>query len=101
MSEIRRGYTSNRWGQVHYREAGSGPPLVLLHLTSAWSDMYTELIPYLATSRRVIAPDTPGYGLSDPPPEAPGPSGYAAALAETFDALGIDRAAVFGHHTGA
>lgn len=101
MAGIWRGYTKNGWGQVHFREAGAGPALVMLHLTSAWSDMYTEMIPHLAQSRRVIALDTPGYGLSDPPPQAPGPDGYAAALAETLDALGVEQAAVFGHHTGA
>jgi len=89
--------------QVHYRRAGSGPPVVLLHaspLSSAW---HAELALALAAAGFcAIALDTPGYGLSDPLPIAePSIADYASALAETLAALGIRRCGVYGFHTGA
>jgi pimeloyl-ACP methyl ester carboxylesterase len=49
-----------------------------------------------------IAPDTPGFGLSDPlgVPQAE-MADFADAVVEFMDALGIARAAVYGFHTGA
>jgi pimeloyl-ACP methyl ester carboxylesterase len=54
---------------VFYREAGSkaAPVVVLLHGFPTSSRMYRELIPALAPSYRVIAPDYPGFGHSDVP----------------------------------
>ncbi len=67
--------------QVAYREAGNpgSPKLVLLHGFPASSHQYRELIPALADSFHVIAPDYPGFGLS----EMPDP----ATFAYTFDKL--------------
>jgi pimeloyl-ACP methyl ester carboxylesterase len=96
-----RGYADTSLGQVHYLEQGSGEPLVLLHQTADSARMYTEVFPCLAERFRVIAPDTPGFGDSDKPSEPPGIEGYARALAEFLDSLGIARANLLGHHTGA
>jgi pimeloyl-ACP methyl ester carboxylesterase len=54
---------------VFYREAGakSAPVLLLLHGFPTSSSMFRNLIPRLATSFRVIAPDYPGYGFSGMP----------------------------------
>lgn len=54
---------------MFYREAGprSAPVVLLLHGTPASSHMYRNLIPALADSYRVIAPDYPGFGYSDVP----------------------------------
>src|SRR5579864_2540675 len=85
--------------QVHYRCAGSGAPLVLLHATP---DSSAALDLSLWTERAVFAPDLPGYGESDPL-EATHPSvaDYAHALAETFDALGLEHAEIAGWGSGA
>jgi pimeloyl-ACP methyl ester carboxylesterase len=49
-----------------------------------------------------IAPDTPGYGNSDPFGVAHAEmADIAQAVVEFFDAVGIDKAAVYGFHTGA
>lgn len=49
-----------------------------------------------------IAMDTPGFGQSDPPPRpAPGLGWYATRVRDLLDALGIQRAHLAGHHTGA
>src|SRR6516162_2470592 len=54
---------------IAYREAGSPqkPKLVLLHGFPASSHQYRNLIPALADSFHVIAPDYPGFGNSDMP----------------------------------
>jgi pimeloyl-ACP methyl ester carboxylesterase len=96
-----RGYADTSLGQVHYLEAGSGTPLVLLHQTADSSRMYTEVFPCFAERFRVLAPDTPGFGDSDKPSEPPGIEGYARALAEFLDRIGVERAHLLGHHTGA
>ncbi|MBV8865266.1 MAG: alpha/beta hydrolase [Acidobacteriaceae bacterium] len=54
---------------VFYREAGSpeAPVVLLLHGFPTSSNMFRNLIPRLAGSFRVIAPDYPGYGQSSMP----------------------------------
>jgi pimeloyl-ACP methyl ester carboxylesterase len=54
---------------IFYREAGqkTAPVLLLLHGFPTSSSMFRNLIPRLATSFRVIAPDYPGYGFSGMP----------------------------------
>lgn len=98
-----RGYIDSDWGQVHYRSAGSdGPVVVFFHESPLSSVAYEVALPYLGRSLRALALDTPGYGLSDPPPsegfEIPD---YAGALLRAIDGLGIESFAVAGVHTGA
>lgn len=88
--------------QIHYRLAGSGPPLVLVHQSPRSSAEYLPLIEDWSSHFTVIAPDTPGNGLSDPLPlEDPTIPDYAEALAAFLDAIGVSRAAFYGFHTGA
>ena len=55
--------------KVFYREAGAAdsPALLLLHGFPTSSHMFRDLIPLLADRFRTIAPDLPGFGLSDMP----------------------------------
>lgn len=74
MTGIRRGYADSRFGQLHYRIATSaagstGIPLLCLHQTPANGGEWLPVMEPLAQGRTVIAMDTPGYGMSDPPPE--------------------------------
>jgi pimeloyl-ACP methyl ester carboxylesterase len=50
--------------QVHYFEAGSGRPLVLLHMFGWSGKAWEPFLPALAKSRRVIVLDLPGHGGS-------------------------------------
>lgn len=54
---------------IFYREAGpkDAPTILLLHGFPTSSNMFRGLIPRLATSFHVIAPDYPGFGLSSMP----------------------------------
>lgn len=47
---------------MHYEEAGSGPPLVLLHGLGGSTRDWEHQIPYFARRYHVIAPDLRGFG---------------------------------------
>ena len=55
--------------KVFYREAGapSLPKLLLLHGFPSASHMFRDLIPLLADRFHIVAPDLPGFGMSDMP----------------------------------
>src|SRR6516225_5363963 len=55
--------------KIFYREAGpvTAPTILLLHGFPTSSHMFRNLIPALANSYHVIAPDLPGFGFSDAP----------------------------------
>ncbi|MGN9843225.1 alpha/beta fold hydrolase [Nonomuraea sp. H19] len=96
---LRFGYADTSFGQVHYAECGSGPPVVLLHQTPRSWDEYRELLPLLGRTHRAIAMDTIGFGASAPLAEHSIET-YAAAVVEFLDALGLEQVALAGHHTG-
>lgn len=100
---IRRLYVDGRWGQVHVRRArGGDAPLVLLHQSPLCGDQFAPAMGLLAEQGfDVIAPDMPGYGLSDPPPVPASIADHASALAQVLEGLGLHGAALLGHHTGA
>jgi pimeloyl-ACP methyl ester carboxylesterase len=58
-----------RGNKVFYREAGpkTGAHILLLHGFPTSSHMFRNLMPLLANSYHVIAPDLPGFGFSDAP----------------------------------
>jgi pimeloyl-ACP methyl ester carboxylesterase len=97
---MRKGYADIPGGQVHYREEGRGEPLLLLHQTPSWSDEYALVIPLLARNYRVIALDTPGFGMSSPTPRPYEIPDYARAVKAFMGALKISKATLVGHHTG-
>jgi pimeloyl-ACP methyl ester carboxylesterase len=88
--------------RVFVRASGTGPALLLLHQSPQNSRALIPWIERLAERYAVFAPDTPGFGLSDPLPLAqPAIPDYAAALDRLLEKLGIARAMVYGVHTGA
>jgi pimeloyl-ACP methyl ester carboxylesterase len=98
---ITRGFISLDWGQVHYRMAGHGIPLLLLHKTDFSSRSYSKVLPLLADGFRVIAPDLPGNGESDDPPRQWELERYAIELLKFLDKIGIDRFHIAGASSGA
>ena len=54
---------------IFYREAGAeeAPTILLLHGFPTSSNMFRNLIPRLASSFHVVAPDYPGFGQSSMP----------------------------------
>jgi pimeloyl-ACP methyl ester carboxylesterase len=92
--------------KIFYREAGSktAPTILLLHGFPTSSHMFRDLIPALADSYHLVAPDLPGFGFSD----APGREKFRytfdhlAKVIEGFtQAIGLDRFAIFVFDYGA
>ena len=87
---------------VHYRVAGSGPALFLLHPSPLSSAFMEPLMRRLAGRVTAIAPDTPGFGDSSPiAGEVRDLGPYVQAMMGLRAALGLDKAAVYGSATGA
>ena len=99
---IRKHFVSVSGRRVHYLRHGVGPVLVLLHASACSAKVMRDHIACFGQKFTVIAPDTPGFGLSDLlPMESVTTEDLADALAETLDALGIQQVSVYGRHTGA
>jgi pimeloyl-ACP methyl ester carboxylesterase len=86
--------------KVAYREAGdpSKPTILLLHGFPTSSHMFRNLIPKLAETYHVIAPDFPGYGASDMPDAANYEysfSNTAAIITQLLDQKQVDDYAVY------
>ena len=86
--------------RVNVLEVGEGEPLVFVHGHSGNWTNWLENIPRLARSRRVIAPDLPGFGFSEMPEWRISIENYARFLGRLFDALGVESAPVVGNSMG-
>ena len=101
---VSRRFVDGRFGQIHYRIAQPNRPrrvpLMCFHLSPSSGRMYGRLLAAMARDRIAIAPDTPGFGESDTPPEPPEIADYAAAMGEVLDELEIGPVDLLGFHTG-
>ncbi|MFV3076485.1 alpha/beta fold hydrolase [Niveispirillum fermenti] len=105
MVMVRRAYVDGRFGQMHLRiarEGGGGrPPLLCIHMSPMSGRVFEDFLGEMGADRTAIAFDTPGFGLSDPPPSPPSIADYAGALLDGLSALGIEGPVdVMGYHTG-
>ncbi len=102
--KVGREYVSGRWGQIHVHVARpknpSARPLVCFHLSPGSGRMYAPFLAEMAKDREAFAPDTAGYGYSDPPPDLVDLGDYAAAHGDVIDALGLGEVDLLGAHTG-
>jgi pimeloyl-ACP methyl ester carboxylesterase len=101
---IVKDYVTISTGQVHRRSTPvvpGAPPLYAFHATAYSGRTFEPLMRALAGRRRVVAPDTPGYGASDRPDGMWDIPRYAAALAEAIERAEQGPVDVFGYHTGA
>ncbi len=86
---------------VTYEDHGAGRPLVLLHAFPLARLMWRPQIEALSKGFRVIAPDLPGFGGTDPFAGPPSIDGMADAVAEFLDALSVtERVALAGLSMG-
>jgi 3-oxoadipate enol-lactonase len=90
--------------RIHYRDAGDGPPIVILH--GGWGyDAYPfdRQIAALASRHRIVIPDRTGYGRSEPI-DMLAIDFHQSAAEETLaviEALQLDRPILWGHSDGA
>jgi pimeloyl-ACP methyl ester carboxylesterase len=102
MKALQRGFIAVGQRRVHYRRAGHGPPVVLLHGSPGDSEMLGAEMAALAETHCCIALDTAGFGFSDAlPGEVLSVPDLAGATAAAMAALGLPPCPVYGTHTGA
>src|SRR5215470_14481648 len=88
---------------VFYREAGpaGAPGLLLLHGFPTSSHMFRDLIPRLADSLHIVAPDLPGFGLTEMPGRGLTFDRIADTIDRFTDVIGFSRYALYVFDYGA
>jgi pimeloyl-ACP methyl ester carboxylesterase len=85
---------------IRYLSAGEGPPLVLLHGAGDNTLDWQWVMPALAATHRVYAPDLPGSPDSARPAADYSPAFFERFVAAFVDALNIGRAMFVGNSLG-
>lgn len=86
---------------IHFRYAGSGPPVLLVHGNPEHSLTWQFIGPILAQNYTVIAPDNRGAGDSSIPLDGNySATASAADLKGVLDFLNVSSAYVFAHDKG-
>lgn len=87
--------------RMHYRQQGTGEPVVFIHGFPETSYEWRHQMPALAdASLACFAPDTRGYGETEKPGTRASRALLAKDIAAFMDALGLERAAIVGHDWG-
>lgn len=102
-----RGYCPGPFGQMHWHGWGLGQrstnhsDLYCLHPSPYSGAAFNTLAPHLIAGRRVVAPDYPGFGASDPASDKPSITDFALAAIAVSDTLSPNQPIdVLGFHTG-
>ena len=90
-------------GSIGYFERGSKTtrrlPIIFLHGVGSDKSVWIRQLDHFGRDRRAVAFDYPGYGDSEARDHA-GRDGFAAAIVEAMDELGLDSAHVCGLSLG-
>lgn len=93
-----------RGKRIHYLDTHPGGherTLLVVHGFLGSTYPYLELAGLLRERMRVVIPDLPGFGYSEPPGEAVDLDSLTATLAEFAAALGLERFSILGSSLGA
>ncbi len=85
---------------VTFHMMGEGPPILLIHGITSSSRTWRRVMPRLAETHTVIAPDLLGHGRSAKPPGDYSLGAYASGIRDLLVALEIPRSTVVGHSLG-
>jgi pimeloyl-ACP methyl ester carboxylesterase len=86
--------------RFHFRSAGNGPLVTLLHGIAGSSATWEQVIAQLRRDVRVVAPDLLGHGESAKPPGDYSLGAYANGVRDLLGALGYERGTIVGHSLG-
>ena len=86
---------------LHVAEAGSGPPVLLLHGWPQHWYAWRRVAPALASEHTVICPDLRGFGWSDAPAQGYEKATLALDVLALLDALELERVDLIAHDWGA
>lgn len=86
--------------RVHFIEEGEGEPVLLLHGYPQSSSCWRHQIPALAARHRVVAPDWPGFGHSEPPTSAPTHDAEVARIEQLVREFGFEQFNLLAHDYG-
>jgi len=103
MTSVRFKKVATDGTSIFYRQAGpaGAPKLLLLHGFPTSSHMFRDLIPLLADRYHIVAPDLPGFGLSELPQRGLTFDGVAQTIDRFTEAVGFDRYAIYVFDYGA
>ncbi len=87
--------------RLHVAEAGSGPPIVLLHGWPQHWYVWRKVAPQLAVDHRVICPDLRGFGWSDAPAGRYDKRSLGIDILRLLDGLELERVDLIAHDWGA
>lgn len=94
-------YTTIGGMEVHYKDEGKGPVLLLVHGSSSTMKTWDAMAPLLRKNYRVIRYDVPGVGLSGDVPDQAVATIKPEAIAEQLLAqLGVTKVTVIGVSSG-
>jgi pimeloyl-ACP methyl ester carboxylesterase len=100
LAVLEERFTEVRGVRMRYFVGGAGPPLILVHGLGGAAANWTELAPLLARRHRLLVPDLPGHGGSEPLPAVSGLEPFADRVALVAEAEGMLPAPVVGHSLG-
>jgi pimeloyl-ACP methyl ester carboxylesterase len=86
--------------RLRYIEAGTGPPLVLLHTMRTQLDLFQRVIPALSARYRVYAVDLPGHGHSDIPAADYTAAFFIEMVAGLLEHLDLENTVLVGESIG-
>lgn len=99
---VQRSSVQTKSGRMSYFEEGRGATVLLLHGAPMTSLAFVRLSRELATTCRVVAPDLPGFGYSEPSDDFTGSlHDYATSIVEFCEALDLRDMVVFVNDSSA
>ena len=102
MQSVQKNYISINGTNLFYRSLGQGPVIILLHPSPRSSAMMEPLMGVLASHFNVIAPDTPGYGLSEKSGTTINTvNDYAYFIEAIRNSLSVEKISLYGSASGA